>query len=100
MTEAERYTRAWADRRRRQWAVVLSVVVLLAVFFTIDDGVVRWACVVAAFALLFWTYSFVCPRCHKTFLGNPWWNLIGTTFAKRTCVHCGLTKDTIPGETP
>ena len=100
MTEAERYTRAWADRRRRQWTVVLSVLVLLPIFVAIDSGVVRAACLVAAFALLFWSYSFACPRCHQTFLGNPWWNLVGTTFAKKTCVHCGLMKDTIPGETP
>ena len=100
MTEAERYTRAWADRRRRQWPVVLSVLVLLPIFVAIDSGVVRAACLVAAFALLFWSYSSACPRCHQTFLGNPWWNLVGTTFAKKTCVHCGLMKDTIPGETP
>ena len=99
MTEEERYKKAWADRRRRQCTVVLSVLVLLAVFFTIDDSVARWACVVVAFALLFWSYSFACPRCHNTFLGNPWWNLVGTTFAKKTCVHCGLMKDTLPGET-
>jgi ribosomal protein S27AE len=96
VTETDRYSKAWQDRRSRIFSILAVVVVLLASLRMWPDPLVIGGCLVGIAVAAYRFYDFRCPRCRERFLAFQKDGL--SVLSRQRCQHCHLEKNTVPKE--
>ncbi len=92
------YLAAWADRRRRRWALLLGTFapipfeIALRSFRDFDRLVIGAHFLAVIVALIFYIV-FRCPRCGSMFN-------YGRAPSEKRCCNCGLAEGEVPDEDP
>jgi hypothetical protein len=96
VTETDRYSKAWQDRRSRVFSLLAVIVILLASLRLWPHPLLIGGCIAGAFVAAWRYYDFRCPRCGERFLSFQK-DALGF-LSRQRCHHCLLEKNTAPKE--
>ena len=93
-SEADRYIKAWGDRRARLFMLCVMVAGVWVSAQFLQSPWIAGVCFVGAMIGAYGYHEFRCPRCAERFWSYPDG---GLNFGRR-CRSCGLAKNAVPDD--
>lgn len=93
MTEADRYVKAWGDRRARVLMIAVLALAACLCLFVWHRPWIGWLCFLGAALGIYGYFEFRCPRCRERFMSL---SRRGMRLDRADCQACGLPKNGLP----